>query len=387
MIVIKNKTQCTGCTACLQICTRHAIKLEYDQVGHSYPVVDIDKCIECGLCEKVCPMLHKEVIPKDENQARLPVYVVYNKDSEVRSRSTSGGVFTALSEQIINDGGIVFAARFDENYHVVHDSFESMDKIEPYRGSKYVQSDLSDIFFRIKEEVRKRKVLFIGSPCQVAGLKMYLRKEFDNLYTCDFICMGISSAKHWREYFDTMWKGKKVKRIFFKDKREGWHNWRMLVEYEDGEYLKRGAEDPFFYGYVKKLTMRPSCSCCPFRTCRRISDITIADGWGVDKVKPEFDDDRGCSTIILQNSKAERLFEEIKDSLNVIPYSILDVIKYNPFIITPINLHPEIRLFEKIYPEMGFVNAVNMCKNRKPNLAIKLYRKIKSYYEKKYSRN
>lgn len=387
MINISDKTNCTGCTACKQICSKSAISIEYDKIGHSYPIVDINKCINCGLCEQVCPMLHKEMLPHDNDIAQLPVFVVYNRDSQVRQKSTSGGIFTALSEQIIKEGGIIYAARFDYLYHIIHDSFKTTEQIEPYRGSKYAQSDLTNVFIRIKHDLKDRKVLFVGTPCQVAGLKSFLRKDYNNLYTCDFICMGISSSKHWDEYFETTWKSKNVKRIFFKDKRDGWHNWKMLIEYDGGEYLKKGADDPFFYGYVKKLTMRPSCYSCPFRTCRRVSDFTIADAWGIDKVHPEFDDDKGCSTIILQNEKAELMFSAIQSKLNVISYSIDDVKKYNPFIVSPIVIHPERSLFEKLYPEVGFVDAVNICKNRKPNLFVRLIRKLKGYYEKKYTRN
>lgn len=378
MINIVDKSNCTGCSACVQICGKKAIRLVFDNEGHSYPNVDVEKCVNCGLCDTICPMQHKEIIPSDDNAKDPNVYAVYNKDSIVREKSTSGGIFTALAEQIIKEGGVVYAARFDQNFHIYHDSFSYIEQIDYYRGSKYAQSDLGEVFKRIRSDLKNKTVLFVGTPCQVAGLKLFLRKEHDNLYTCDFICMGISSSKHWEDYLKEFWSGKSINSIFFKDKRNGWHNWKMNIKYSGGEYLANGSEDPFFYGYVKRLTMRPSCRTCPFRTYKRISDFTIADAWGIDKTHPEFDDNKGCSTLILQSEKSEVIFEKIRSKLNVIAYSINDVIRYNPYIVTPITPHPAVDLFAKVYKEKGFLEAIKQCKHSQQQSLIKrLLKKIR----------
>lgn len=372
MIQISDKSQCTGCTACQQVCAHRAINMEYDSEGHSYPMVDTQICIDCGLCEKVCPIQHKERIPQDVNLDNLKVYAAYNKDNGVRERSTSGGIFTSLSQYILNRGGIVYAARFNDKYHIIHSSFNKIEDIDPYRGSKYAQSELNDTFKSIKSELTSRVVLFVGTPCQVAGLKSFLRKEYDNLYTCDFICMGISSSKMWDEYLVDYWKGKNIERIFFKDKRGGWHQWKMLIKHQEGEYLSSGMEDPFFYSYLTHLSYRPSCLECPFRTCRRLSDFTIADCWGIDKVNPSFDDNKGCTTLILQSRKAELAFSQIKEDLESKLYNIDYVKKYNPYIVKQIQSHPDREKFYTLYKKSGFKTAASIyCRLRNKQSIIK----------------
>lgn len=355
MIEIVDKSQCTGCTACKQVCSHNAICMHFDEEGHVYPLADATKCVDCGLCEKVCPMLHKERIPSDESLDTLPVFAVYNKDEAVREKSTSGGVFSLMAQYVIYHGGVVYAARFDKDFHIMHSRFDNIKEIDAYRGSKYAQSNLGDTFRQIRQDLKTMKVLFVGTPCQVAGLKGFLIKDYENLYTCDFICMGISSSKIWEEYLKEYWGDHTINRIFFKDKRNGWHNWKMLIQYDERqEYLSNGMADPFFYGYLTHLTYRPSCLSCPFRTCHRVSDITLADCWGIEKVNPQFDDNKGCTTIILQNDKARSLFKTLENSLNISNYKISDVINHNPYIVKPIKPHPQRERFYRLYQTKGF---------------------------------
>lgn len=379
MIQIVDKSQCTGCTACQQVCAHSAIRMHFDAEGHSYPIVDSQKCVDCGLCEKVCPMLNKERIPSDNNLENLSVYAVYNKDEEVRKRSTSGGIFSLMAEFVISQGGAVYAARFDENFQIIHSRFDNLKELDSYRGSKYAQSQLGDTFRQIKQDLKTRKVLFVGTPCQVAGLKGFLIKDYDNLYTCDFICMGISSPVMWDEYLKEFWKGHKIERIFFKDKRIGWHQWKMLVQYDGGkEYLQGGMCDPFFHKYLTHLSYRPSCFSCPFRTCKRLSDFTIADCWGVDKCIPEFDDNKGCTTVIVQSPKAELIFNEIKSDLHTASYSIFDVQLYNPFVTRQLDPNPERRGFMELYSKRGFKAAARKYKYKESNNLLQyIKRRIK----------
>ena len=369
MIQITDKTLCTGCTACQQVCAHSAIRMHFDENGHSYPAVDTLKCVDCGLCDKVCPMLHIIKIPSDIYLDRLPVYAVYNKDENVRKRSTSGGFFSLLAEYVISLGGVVFAARFSEEFQIIHTYFDDIGEIDNFRGSKYAQSRLDDTFKLVRKELKNRPVLFVGTPCQVAGLKGFLIKDYDNLYTYDFICMGISSPIMWEKYLNEYWNNKHIDRVFFKDKRYGWHNWKMLVQYEDGkEYLQNGMKDPFFYLYLTHLSFRPSCFSCPFRTCRRVSDFTIADCWGIDKVDSSFDDDKGCTTLILQNTKAENVFSNIKKDLFYHSYSIEIVKEYNPYICRQIEKNPCRDDFFAVYREKGFKAAVSRyCKIKNPS--------------------
>ena len=382
MINITDKSQCTGCTACYSICGHNAITMQFDECSHIYPIVDMDKCTDCGLCEKVCPLLHKDSLPQDVNLEELQVKAVYNKNDEVRSRSTSGGLFSLLADYIIDKGGIVCAARFDEKYHIFHDFFNSMDDVDPFRGSKYAQSDLGHVFCEIKSYLKLRPVLFIGTPCQVAGLKKFLIKECDNLYTCDFICMSISSGKMWDEYMADYQSSHSVKRVFFKDKRIGWHrsDWRMLIRDERGDQLCRGGENPYFFAYLKHYSARPSCFDCAVRHCRHMSDFTIADCWGIESVAPEFDDNKGCTALILQSEKAHAVFDAIKDNANVIDFDLQNVRKYNRHIeqqaFKP-NSYIEFYSYYKLY---GFTKAAKkMMRNElRKTLFCRIISKLKS---------
>lgn len=308
--------------------------MQYDEYGQIYPKVSLKLCTDCGFCEKVCPLLHQERIPKDENLDSLEVKAIYNRDDEVRRKSTSGGTFSLLAQYIIGIGGVVCAARFDENYHIYHTFFGTYDEIDPFRGSKYAQSELKDVFRQIKVYLKSCPVLFVGTPCQVAGLKSYLTKDYASLYTCDFICMSISSGKMWDEYITDYQKDHKIKRVFFKDKRIGWHktNWRMLIEDEKGEHLCKGRENSYFYSYLFHYSARPSCFHCVFRHCRHVSDFTIADCWGIDSFCPEFDDNKGCTSLILQSEKGKNVFEAIKENAYFMDFGIKNVRQYNKHI-------------------------------------------------------
>ena len=343
--------------------------MQFDKDGHVYPIVNRDLCTDCGLCEKVCPMLHHERVPKDDNLDTLVIKSIYNKDEKVRRASTSGGIFTLLAEFVIAKGGIVCAARFDEHYHIHHSFFDSISNVDPYRGSKYAQSDLSDVFRKIKNYLKERPVLFVGTPCQIGGLKSYLIKDYDNLYTCDFICMSISSGRMWDEYINEYQKQHRIKRIFFKDKRIGWHktDWRMLIEDERGDNLCRGFDNPYFYLYLRHHSARPSCFSCLFRHCRHMSDITLADGWGIEYVKPEFDDNKGCTTLVLQSEKGAKLFEAIKDKAYHIDFGIDEVRKYNSHIEKQASKPADYDLFYRYYQQKGFLYAANkiMARNKK----------------------
>ena len=381
MINITDKAQCTGCTACFNICGHKAISMKHDEYGQIYPKVNHDLCTNCGLCEKVCPLLHQERIPKDEKLETLVVKAVYNKDEAIRQRSTSGGVFTLLAEYVIAKGGVVCAARFDEHYHIHHSFFDTISDIDPYRGSKYAQSDLSDVFRQIKNHLNERPVLFVGTPCQVGGLKSYLIKDYDNLYTCDFICMSISSGKMWDEYITDYQKRHQIKRIFFKDKRNGWHktDWRLLIEDERGEQLVPGFKNPFFALYLSHHSARPSCFSCAFRHCKHTSDITIADCWGIEIVNPSFDDNKGCTTLILQSERGKEMFEVIKNKAHNISYGIQYVRQYNKHIENQAAKPQDYEVFNHDYKLHGFMSASNrlLRKNNSRGLIGRIKRVIK----------
>lgn len=379
MISITDKTQCNGCGACEQICTHQAIKMSYDEYGQLYPSVDPLHCVNCGLCDRVCIMHRKEELPEDSNLETLVVKAAYNCDEDVRFRSTSGGFFSLVAEYVINQGGVVCAARFDEHYHIKHAFFDSIDDIDLYRGSKYAQSELADSFKKIRNYLKIRPVLFVGTPCQVAGLKFFLMKDYENLYTCDFICMCISSGKMWNEYIDEYQKQHIIKRIFFKDKRFGWHmnDWRMLIEDETGEHLCKWNSNEYFNAYIKHLSARPSCFSCAVRHCKHLSDITFSDAWGIEVTHPDFDDNKGCTTLILQSDKGKKMFDAVKVGLQIKDWDIESVKAYNRHINTQPYKPEQYDKFCYEYEKHGFEIASNYMIVDKRNFFQRINNKFK----------
>lgn len=324
MIQILDKTHCCGCSACVQVCPKQCISLYEDKEGFLYPCVDKTKCIECGLCEKVCPCLGDS----SEREPKV-VYAAKNSNENIRLKSSSGGVFTLLAEKVINAGGVVFGARFDENWDVELSYTETIEGLSAFRGSKYVQAQVGTTFIEAERFLKAgRKVLFSGTPCQIKGLLKYLRKDHDNLLTVDFVCHGVPSPKVWRLYLKEEIEriarqgddGKNIvlsslvmptiKGINFRDKSSGWKKYsftlqltKALAEGEQNSVLRSNKfyENPFMQAFLSDLILRPSCYACPAKSGKSGSDITIGDFWGIENIKPEIDDDRGVSLVMVHN--------------------------------------------------------------------------------------
>lgn len=335
MINIKEPKDCCGCNACAQRCPKHCIILTEDHEGFLYPKVNTELCIECGLCEKVCPVINQK--PK---KGPLEVYAAINPDEQIRKESSSGGIFTLLAEKIIQENGVVFGARFDENWEVRHDYTETIEGLAVFRSSKYVQSRIEDNYLKAEKFLKeKRKVLFSGTPCQIAGLKKFLRKEYDNLLTVDFICHGVPSTKVWRMYLDETCRnlikrgsssnfideGRRsyIEAINFRHKILGWKRCSFFLKlnsaFIQSEKNTEGifepfSENAFMKAFLSDTILRPSCYQCPCKSGKSTSDITIADYWNIQQVLPEFDDDKGISLVLTNTSKGENIFS----SCNVI---------------------------------------------------------------------
>lgn len=327
MIEITNKTKCCGCHACYNVCPKGAIKMQQDEKGFKYPVIDKEKCINCGLCTKVCPMLNNKQI---ENK---PVaYACINKDENIRSKSSSGGIFTIIAEEILEKNGVVFGATFDEKYNVVHQYIEKKEDLEKFRGSKYVQSSINDTYKKAKEFLEKdRYVLFTGTPCQIEGLKKYIQKDYEKLYTQDIICHGVPSPKVWKKYLEYRESEDKEKpqNISFRNKDNGWKLFNIKFEYLKSKYKQNQNKDIYMQAFLKNTSLRDSCYNCSFKKKNRISDITLADFWGIENVLPEMDDNKGTSLVIVNSIKGQELFEKIKDNIGFKKVDLEDAIKYN----------------------------------------------------------
>lgn len=332
MIKIVDKEACCGCSACVQKCPQQCISLKEDEEGFLYPAITEDACIDCGVCEKVCP-----VINQGKNRFPLNVYAAIASDERIRLQSSSGGIFTLLAIKVLEEGGVVFGARFDENWEVKHDYTEIITELSVFRGSKYLQSRMEDNYRKAEVFLKQgRKVLFAGTSCQIAGLKCFLRKEYDNLLGVDFICHGVPSPKVWRMYLDETIarqcekksvlpypvpeRNTLVESISFRDKRVGWkkYSFSLTLSTPSGSGAKNTVflsevftNNAFMKGFLANLYLRPSCHQCAAKFGKSGSDITIADFWGIQQVMPDFDDDKGTGLVLVNTLKGEQYFTSL----------------------------------------------------------------------------
>lgn len=341
MIQITDKSKCCGCEACVQVCPKHCISFKQDHEGFFYPEADADSCIQCGLCEKVCPVLH----PYDEHKPQ-EVLAAINKDEKVRMESSSGGIFTLLAEEIINQGGAVFGVRFDDQWQAVFDCAETTEALAAFRGSKYLQARVGNSYVQCKQLLDQgRQVLFSGTQCQIAGLLHFLRKPYPNLLTVDFICHGVPSPKVWQHYLDEAVKaGKKaITDIKFRDKRQGWKRFSFALDYNEQHhsYTLTSAFDqnPFMRAFLANIILRPSCHSCPAKAGRGHSDITMADFWGIDQVNPEMFDDRGTSLVLIHTERGQQALK--RNQLRLAAASYEDVLRFNIAWHKPAACHPK----------------------------------------------
>lgn len=324
MIDIKNKVDCCGCNACGDICPTRAIDFHTDNEGFWYPKVNLDKCINCGLCEKTCPIIHADELKKNDFP-RPECYAAENKNLEVVFDSTSGGLFSAFADRMYRDGGFVGGAVFSKDCKSVKQFISAEKKDLPkLRSSKYLQSNLIGFFRQVEKLLKSdEKVLVCGCPCQMAALRAYLRKPYDNLVILDFICLGINSPLIWRKYIETFEDryGSPVVYVKPKSKEFGWRNLTQKVKLADGQVkFETRHQSNYTQGYIgTHAFMRPSCYECKFRGFPRISDITLADFWGIEKYSKELEKDLGTSLVMINSNKGKDWFYRIKDRLNYIP--------------------------------------------------------------------
>ena len=297
--------------------------------GFYYPKIDIDKCIECGLCKKVCPVKNK----LEKENIKVQVYSCKNINDEIRMQSSSGGIFTLIAEYILKSQGVVFGAKFDEKLKVIHSYTDNVQELKSFRGSKYVQSEIGDIFVKVKEFLNKgKKVLFTGTPCQVEGLLSFLGKEYENLYTQDLICHGVPSPEVWRKNLEykKRKKGEYPTNVNFRDKDVlGWNNYQVKYIYINSQELVHHNDEPFMKLFLSNLILRKSCYNCNFKKLIRNSDITVADFWGINEINPNFADEKGISAVLINSKKGEEIFKNIKKNLKLSQAKLSDIIKYN----------------------------------------------------------
>ncbi|HPD57731.1 MAG TPA: Coenzyme F420 hydrogenase/dehydrogenase, beta subunit C-terminal domain [Smithellaceae bacterium] len=383
----QNYEACTGCLACVASCPNNAIDVNTNTEGFIYPRINNLLCNDCGLCQDTCPVYlnikSTTKIKKLDEEKILDVYAAWHLDDKIRKDSSSGGVFSALAEEVIKMGGVVVGAAFDEHQKLYHVLIERRDDLEILRGSKYLQSEIRpELYIKIREVLeQKRTLLFSGTPCQVAGLNSLLCKAYENLICCDVACHGVPSPKVFDAYKIMLEKQYKanVRRIAFRRKNFGWKRYSVLVSFENNtEYRSVYNEDPFMLGFLRNLYLRPSCYVCQFACIDRPGDITFADFWGVGEKYPEYDkDDKGTSLILVNSAQGNWWFNQIRKSLFVGIANIDTAVKGNPILSQP-SVRPLARdTFFRDLGQISFEEVIRKYQLYVPSLIQKYFRAIK----------
>lgn len=353
MIKLNSKDRCCGCYACYNSCQKHCIEMETDEEGFWYPLVKQDQCINCGLCERACPVLHPQI-----GINKPLAYAAINNNEAIRYASSSGGVFSLIAEHVLNQGGAVYGAAFDETFDVCHQVVCSVDELAKLRGSKYVQSKIGNTYQSARDRLEQgTPVLFCGTPCQVNGLKSFLQKAYANLICMDFICHGVPSPLVWKKYVDIRCRsdGGTIQRITFRLKDQSWKLFAISFDYlNETAYRKDFTQDMFMRGFLSDLYLRPSCYNCSFKTENRVSDFTLADFWGIEKILPEMDDDRGTSLVVIHSEKGERIFRAINDRIRYKKVNLAEVLNYNRSMVTSVPINKK---------RKKFFNELHKCDN------------------------
>lgn len=328
MIKIINKPECSGCMACVNACPKQCIFAQKDDQGFLYPKVKEENCIDCHICERVCPIGNSTT---SILRRSATAYAAYNTNATERQQSSSGGIFMEISKQVIRQCGIVFGARFDEHWNVEHSYAQTEDEAEQFRRSKYIQSNIKNTYTDAKAFLNEGKtVLFSGTPCQIAGLKRFLGKEYDNLLTIDFICHGVPSATVWQKYLQEQKERLankyklndiseiKILSINFRDKSSSWRQYNLKITFNitgigDVIITEPVWENDYMLAFLNDYANRPSCFKCQFRNGKANSDLTIADFWGIENCieSLEFAGEQGTSLLILNNDRLRHYLTDV----------------------------------------------------------------------------
>ena len=390
MLEVLEKTKCCGCAACFSSCPHQAISMRFDNEGFEYPVINQKNCVDCGLCQKVCPVIqydNKQVQRDAHNDAQIG-YAARNKNYAQRLISSSGSIFPPIAEWILANNGIVVGAAYDEQFNVVHKIITSADGLGELQGSKYLQCKADNTTFkRIRDELKGgRLVLYAGMACQVEGLKAFLRKEYDNLYTIDLICMGIPSPIVWQKYLKVFFADERIKYVNFKEKSVGWNSFCFYVKTNKRDFKERGMENLYLQSMFRSWNMRPSCFTCPFKKERRFSDFTLADCWGANRLVPTIDDNKGLSSVIVHSTKGQRLWQLLSGNIESIEISIDSITAGNQNLIQNKPQTGNRQLFYELLDRNPRKAFEKLCRVKRRSLlrriARKLISKIKSVLSK-----
>ena len=341
--MIRVPFNCTGCHACVSVCPNNCIAMVVNEEGFSFPEINTSKCIQCNLCDRICPVTNEQV-----KSTHTQAYGIKNKNETERRDSSSGGVFSLLAEQILVHGGVVFGAAYNDDFAVQHIAVRDKKDLSRLRNAKYTQSMIGNSFKEIETLLKSgRKVLFSGTPCQCSGLKQFLRKEYDNLLLVDLICHGVPSPKVWQMYINYRSlkenNGKRPVRINMRSKKTGWSHYGYSTEFDygDGKISQiENGHDLFMKAFVGNICLRSSCSDCKMKGVERCTDFTLGDYWGIWNQHPEFDDNKGTSVVFVHTQKGREILEQLSDKMDCLKVDIEDAYKENGSLVNSSRPHP-----------------------------------------------
>lgn len=354
---------CTGCLACYNACPHGAIVLTKDDEGFVYPTIISEQCVECSLCNDVCPVIDDSY----QNLLRQPLatYAAWSNEKQIVWKSSSGGLFTAIAEWVLTNNGVVYGAAFDGNFLVKHQRVDRIDDLEKLRGSKYVQSCIGDNFISVRNDLKQdRWVLFCGTPCQIAGLQSYLgsNKEFAKLITIDIVCHGVPTSLMFDEYKSYLERkfNSKMTSYSFRDKKWSWMHYNTKAVFENGKvYVGKWEEDIYMRGFLREYFLRSSCHSCHFARAQRCGDFTLADFWGYSAKKREVaDKDRGVSMVLVNTEKAESIIAKIKNNLTIYPRAMEEAVAGNRCLREPSEKSPLREVFWWDYKMYGYKSLI-----------------------------
>lgn len=378
--ITKYKQKCCGCGLCSKKCPQKAISMEENKQGFLYPKVTDNLCIDCGLCIRQCAFNCANA--DQEKHDNLNMFALKHSD-EIRLHSRSGGAFTAITDVILDGHGVVYGCKLIDNRMTIHTKTVTKDTRDKLRGSKYIQSDITGIYEQIKDDLKRGyPIAFVGTPCQVAAVKSFLRKEErENLILIDIVCHGVGSPRVWADYMNYLEQKhkKKIVNVDFRNKKDyGWYSNIETVYFNDERY----DSEIFKKMYVSHLIIRKDCSQCPYKSMDRVGDITLGDCWGIREVYPDFDDNKGVSLVLVNTYKGYELFKRVSGvkTLSVNDDRLTQQSPLNQNWILP----QKYNKFWRDYYRFGFADAVDryinyaesiMFKDESPTLLKRMYNK------------
>lgn len=354
--LFEQKKDCCGCLACKNVCPKQAVTVKPDENGFIYPQINEELCIECGLCDKVCDFKKATV----DGNIPLYTYAAINKNKRVLANSASGGAFGALSNFVFDRGGVVFGCAYDDKMYPKHVCIDNLAYLEKIQGSKYVQSDIDDTYIQAENYLKNGKwVLFTGTPCQIAGLKAYLRKDYDRLITIDLICHGVPSVSFFKgyiRYLEGKYKGEIIN-FKFRDKSKGWGLISEVVYKKHSKILNRviyPVESYYYTYFLNGDIYRESCYECKYAGKVRVGDFTIGDYWGVEKVHPEINTKNGVSVLLVNSQKGSMIAGELANYLYLTESSFEQAKIYNAQLNSPVKKSLNREAIFKTWREGGY---------------------------------